>query len=227
MEYMVVIPAAGVGKRMGVGKNKLLIDVKEVPIIVYTINVFENDDWCKGIVLVINENDRSEMEWLIKRYQFKKIQAITTGGLERQYSVFEGLKCMNWDSIVLIHDGARPFVKVKHIHQLVNAVSIYGAAIIAVPVTDTIKKVNDHVVLETVDRTNLWAVQTPQGFQFSLIKEAHERAIQENFVGTDDASLVERMGKDVFIVKGDFDNIKITTVEDLYFAQTILQHKRL
>lgn len=223
MEYHVVIPAAGMGKRMGAEKNKLLLCINRLPILVHTLNVFERDEWCQSIILVIHERDRQEIIRMIKNYRLTKITAIVSGGNERQQSVYRGLDQIQKESIVLIHDGARPFIKEKHIHQLVEKAQSYGAAVLAVPIKDTIKKVSNGIVDETVDRSTLWSVQTPQAFQLNLIKEAHQRAEKDGFIGTDDASLFERIGGKVVVVEGDYENIKITTPEDLTFAQAIME----
>ena len=127
--------------------------------------------------------------------------------------------------LYLVHDAARPFINSEQIHELVAAAEQNGASILAVPVKDTVKKAKDKKVVETVERSSLWAIQTPQAFRMSLLRKAHEKASEENFLGTDDSSLVERLGKDVIIVEGNYDNIKLTTPEDLFFAKTII-HKR-
>ncbi len=226
MNYHVVIPAAGAGRRMGAGKNKLFLELKGKPLIIYTLEIFEKDEWCQSIILVCNENDREEMESLIKKYTITKVSALVTGGPERQHSVYKGLSVIEHDPVVLIHDGARPFVKTAVIRKLVEKTNKYGAATVAVPVKDTIKRVRNHTVSETLERSQLWTVQTPQAFRLSLIKQAHERAVADSFVGTDDASLVERLGQDVLIVTGDYENIKITTPEDLVFAGAIIEKKQ-
>lgn len=223
MQYKVVIPAAGIGRRMGYGKNKLFIPVRDIPIIVHTLAVFERDGWCAEILLVINERDREEINRYIKHYGITKVTELVEGGRERQQSVFSGLKRLEEEEgIVLIHDGARPFVKTEHIHRLVETADREGAAVLAVPVKDTIKKVEGKEVQETVDRSTLWAVQTPQAFRLSVIKKAHELAAKDRFFGTDDASLVERTCQRVKIIEGDYENIKITTKEDLLFAEALL-----
>ncbi|MCU9615254.1 2-C-methyl-D-erythritol 4-phosphate cytidylyltransferase [Caldibacillus lycopersici] len=222
MGYTVVIPAAGIGKRMGAGKNKLLLSINEIPVLVHTLKVFEQDDWCQSIVLAVNDADRKDIHTFISRYSLKKIKTMVKGGKERQHSVYAGLQSIQEETIVLIHDGARPFIKQSHIHQLVEAAKAHGAAILAVPVKDTVKKVENGYVQGTINRDTLWSIQTPQAFSLALIKHAHIMAEQDQFIGTDDASLVERLGEKVIIVEGDYDNIKITTKEDLYFAQAIL-----
>lgn len=227
MEYKVIIPAAGMGKRMGFEKNKLRIHLLNKPIIAYTIEVFEKDPWCSSILLVINEQDRTFMEELVKTSKFSKVKEIVKGGQERQESVYKGLKKIEKESIVLVHDGARPFVHVDDIHKLVQVTSRKGAAVLAVPVKDTIKRVKEGVIQETLVRSELWSIQTPQAFHLSLLKQAYDKAEQEKYIGTDDASLVENMGYKVEIVKGNYNNIKITTQEDLLFAHAIINNNDL
>ncbi|AMV09474.1 2-C-methyl-D-erythritol 4-phosphate cytidylyltransferase [Geobacillus thermoleovorans] len=222
MNYEAIVLAAGRGKRMNAGMNKQFLELGGEPLIVRTLNVFERDERCTRIVLVVNPAERSRFEQLLARFRIQKVAALTDGGEERQYSVYNGLQALAGEEIVLIHDGARPFVRVHHLHELVNAAVQYGAAIPAVRVKDTIKKANGLFVEQTIDRSSLWAVQTPQAFRLSLIMEAHEAAKQAGYLGTDDASLVERIGKPVKIIEGDYRNIKLTTPEDLLFAEAIL-----
>ena len=224
MFYEVVIPAAGQGKRMNAGKNKLFIELSGIPIIIYTLRVFEEDPKCQGIILAINPREEVIFSELIDAYGLKKVKRLVPGGAERQQSVFNGLKQVEAD-IVLVHDGARPFIQEDLIHQLTEAASLHAGAIVAVPVKDTIKKVQDRSVVETVERSSLWSVQTPQAFRVSILYKAHQEAEDDQFLGTDDASLLERMGEQVVIIEGDYDNIKITTQEDLYFAEAILKKK--
>lgn len=226
MEYHVVIPAAGTGKRMGMEKNKLLVPIDEIPVLVHTLKIFENDNWCKSITLVIHKQDRAEISDLIEQFQLRKIAAIVEGGSERQQSVYKGLQQLQSECIVLIHDGARPFVKQKYLHQLVEKANHYGGAVLAVPVKDTIKKVRNRFVEETIDRSTLWSIQTPQAFQLHLIMNAHKKAEEDGYIGTDDASLLERFGGKVVVVEGDYENFKITTPEDLIFANAIIQRQK-
>ncbi|MGG0790513.1 MULTISPECIES: 2-C-methyl-D-erythritol 4-phosphate cytidylyltransferase [Bacillaceae] len=224
MFYEVVIPAAGQGKRMKAGKNKLFIELSGIPIIVYTLRVFEEDPDCRGIILSINPAEKDYFSQLIAAYGLKKVKKLVMGGKERQQSVYNGLQHAG-EEIVLVHDGARPFINVGQISELTTAASLHGGAVIAVPVKDTIKKASNNKVVETVERSSLWAVQTPQAFRVSILKSAYEQAEAEAFLGTDDASLLERINEQVVIIEGNYDNIKITTQEDLYFAEAIL-HKQ-
>jgi 2-C-methyl-D-erythritol 4-phosphate cytidylyltransferase len=225
MTYQVIIPAAGQGKRMGAGKNKLLLELDGIPVFIYTLMVFEDDELCSGVILAINEQEKQEIKNLLNHYGIKKVIGLVPGGKERQDSVYNGVKSLAGDGIVLVHDAARPFIDSKQIQELVSAAEQNGASILAVPVKDTVKKAKDKKVVETVERSSLWAIQTPQAFRMSLLRMAHEIASKENYLGTDDSSLVERLGKDVIIVEGNYDNIKLTTPEDLFFARTII-HKR-
>ncbi|WP_338471308.1 2-C-methyl-D-erythritol 4-phosphate cytidylyltransferase [Niallia sp. XMNu-256] len=225
MTYQVIIPAAGQGKRMGAGKNKLFLELEGEPIFIHTLKVFEKDKNCTGVVLVINENEKDEFKHALQRFGIKKVIAFAPGGEERQYSVFHGIQTIKEDGIVLVHDGARPFVDLDLIADLVVAAKEYGASVPAVPVKDTVKKVIGNKVKETVERSSLWAIQTPQAFRVPLLREAHETAMKDGFLGTDDASLVERLGRDVIIVEGSYNNIKLTTPEDLFVAEMFL-HKR-
>jgi 2-C-methyl-D-erythritol 4-phosphate cytidylyltransferase len=222
MVYQVILPAAGMGKRMGAGKNKLFIELKGIPVFIHTLRIFNSDDQCQEIIMSVHPDDQVEMNHLIKKYQIEKKITFVSGGTERQHSVYNGLKNITVDGIVLVHDAARPFIQKNLIADLVEAAENFGAAVVAVPVKDTIKKVANGMVIETVERSSLWAVQTPQAFRISLLYKAHQQAKKMGFLGTDDASLVEFLGEKVAIVKGDYNNIKLTTPEDLSFANAIL-----
>lgn len=226
MPYKVIIPAAGQGKRMGAGKNKLLVSLNGVPILIHTLKVFESDKECSEIVLAIHPDDEHEFELLLKEYAINKVATLVFGGKERQDSVYNGLKAIgSYEGVVLVHDAARPFIKVETIHKLVTAASNEGGAIVAVPVKDTIKKAVNSQVVETIERSSLWAVQTPQAFRVSVLLEAHNKASIDQFIGTDESSLVERLHYHVAIIEGDYDNIKLTTPEDLFFAEAIMRKR--
>ncbi len=201
MNYEAIVLAAGRGKRMNAGMNKQFLELGGEPLIVRTLNVFERDERCTR--MSSTQPSEADLEQLLVRFRIRKVAALTDGGEERQHSVYNGLQALAGEEIVLIHDGARPFVRVHHLHELVNAAVQYGAAIPAVRVKDTIKKANGLFVEQTIDRSSLWAVQTPQAFRLSLIMEAHEAAKQAGYLGTDDASLVERIGKPVKIIEGE------------------------
>ncbi|RDZ08615.1 2-C-methyl-D-erythritol 4-phosphate cytidylyltransferase [Priestia megaterium] len=222
MKYEIIVLAAGQGKRMKAGRNKQFLTIQNVPLIIHTLQKFEQDPWCSGIVLVVNEKEVEIFEELLTEYPIQKVQSLTVGGDERQHSVYNGLKSLKQAQMVLIHDGARPFVQQNTIHELVEKAASDKAAVLAVPVKDTIKRVEHGTVIETVERSSLWAIQTPQAFLFDVVMDAHEKAKTNEYLGTDDASLVEKAGQKVSIVEGNYDNIKLTTPEDLLYAEAIL-----
>lgn len=223
MDYYVVIPAAGKGKRMKAGMNKVLLELEGQPLIIHTLTLFEADASCRGIVLSVHPDEQSEFRQLLAAYRITKVCAFADGGKERQHSVYSGLKALPPESdIVLVHDGARPFTTKETVSMLVESAQATGAAIAAVPVKDTIKQAKSGIVSQTVERSSLWSVQTPQAFQKAVLLSAQQKAEEEGFLGTDESSLVERTGYPVCIVESDYDNIKLTTPEDLYFARAII-----
>ncbi|WP_093046727.1 2-C-methyl-D-erythritol 4-phosphate cytidylyltransferase [Thalassobacillus cyri] len=222
INYTAIVLAAGQGKRMKAGRNKQFLLLEDKPLIIHTLSVFETDEWCKEIILVINKNEQESMQSLVKFYPFHTTIRFAEGGKERQDSVYEGLRYVSDKSIpVFIHDGARPFVEHQHLHELAEMTQQHQAALLAVPVTDTIKQREDNK-LKTLERNSLWAAQTPQSFSYPLICQAHEQAKAAGYYGTDDASLVERMGRDVVVVQGSYDNMKLTTPEDKVKARSQL-----
>lgn len=226
MAYQVIIPAAGQGKRMGAGKNKLLLELNNIPVLIHTLKVFEEDELCEGIILAIHPQDEEEFILLLKKHNVKKVLDLVPGGKERQDSIYNVLKTVKTEGIILVHDAARPFIQKDQIHRLLDTAQKTDAAIIGVPAKDTMKTVRDNVVKATVERSSLWVVQTPQAFRFSLLYRAYKQAAEDGFVGTDDSSLVERISHPVTMVEGDYDNLKLTTQEDLFFAQAILQKRQ-
>ncbi|WP_078382580.1 2-C-methyl-D-erythritol 4-phosphate cytidylyltransferase [Sutcliffiella halmapala] len=224
MKYQVIVLAAGQGKRMQAGKNKQFIELEGKPVIIHTLTIFENDPLCDQIKLVINEKEIKIFESLLTTHHISKVSEMVIGGRERQDSVYNGLKTLESTEIVLVHDGARPFIRQAVIHRLVEKARQEGAAIVGVPVKDTIKRVSpNEIVEETVERSNLWSIQTPQAFQYNVLMKAHHKAKKEDYMGTDESSLVERINVPVHIVEGDYENIKLTTPEDILIANAILQ----
>lgn len=222
----VVIAAAGKGTRMGMEINKQYLEVLGMPVLARTIQSFEACSLIDEIIVVANEAELGYCNNIIEPFGFRKIRAVTAGGATRQQSVLKGLCKVSADSgIVLIHDGARPFIDEKDIVECIDAAGRYGAAIMAVPAKDTIKSEDKcGFVDETLDRSSLWYIQTPQAFDFKLIMEAHRRAAEDGFEGTDDAVLIERTGHRVRLVMGNYLNIKITTKEDIILAEAICRH---
>lgn len=226
MAVGVVIVAAGSGKRMGAGKNKLWLPLAGRPILAHTVELFVAHPLVDEIVLVVSEVDRAEIaDWLQNTPNHVKL---AIGGAERQDSVRAGLDVLSEDcSYVLVHDAARPFVTAEQIEEVIKRVRVEEAVIMAVPVKDTIKVVSPTGIVEsTPARESLWAVQTPQAFRLSLLREAHQQAAESGKIGTDDAMLVEWMGQQVAVVAGSYENIKITTPDDLWFGEEILRRRK-
>lgn len=224
MSVGVVIPAAGQGKRMGTKESKQFLLFHQKPIFLHTIEVFENHPEVDEIVVVVRETEIERTKRLIKEHGIKKVSKVVAGGRERQESVFMGLKAITTD-LVLVHDAVRPFVTEKAITRLISEIRDYDAAILAVPMKDTVKKVEQNCVFGTLQRNQLWSVQTPQGFRRELLMKAHKEAEKNNDFATDDSALVEKLGVNVRVVDGEYTNIKITTPEDLIFAEAIYQMK--
>lgn len=225
MRYEVVLPAAGSGKRMGAGQNKLFLQLHDCPILIHTLQVFEQDAACTGIWLAVKPEERDYIQSLLQQYDISKVKGLPSGGEERQHSVHSCLKEMNKVEVVLVHDAARPFITHDTIERLTIAAYEKGAAIAGVRAKDTMKKVRDGLIVETVDRDSLWMIQTPQAFRFDLLKEAEDVAEKIGFLGTDEAMLVERLGHEVHIVESTYENVKMTTQEDLIFGEAILANR--
>lgn len=228
MNYELVLLAAGQSRRMKASKNKILIHMLNKPVIEYALDRFVHDEGCQHIVLVVEKNEKFLLEELIQKNKYNRKKPITLviGGKERQDSVNNGLKWLkNKTGIVMIHDGARPFIESSFIQTLYQEALKSGAAILGVPVKDTIKKVVNNKVLETVPRELLWQIQTPQAFDIPLIQRVHQNAEIEGFFGTDDASLVEHYGQTVSLVEGSYENIKLTTPDDLIVGEAILMKR--
>ena len=218
----VIIVAAGSGKRMKAGINKqfLLIDGKEI--LAHTIDKFYNCDEIGEIIVCVKENEEEMLkEKIISKYGYKDIK-IAYGGKERQDTIKNGLEKLDEDSeIVLIHDGARPFIEDEIIKNAISETKEHGATVVGVPVKDTIKIVKDGKITDTPDRSIVWAAQTPQSFKREIVEVSYKNAYEKGIYGTDDAMLAEYAGYEVHMVKGSYDNIKITSPEDMGFAESI------
>lgn len=224
MSVGVVIPAAGQGKRMGTKESKQFLLFHQKPIFLHTIEVFDDHPEIDEIVVVVRGTEIERTKRLIEEQGIKKVSKVVAGGRERQESVFLGLKEITTD-LVLVHDAVRPFVTKKAVTRLISEIRDYDAAILAVPMKDTVKKVEQNCVFGTLQRNQLWSVQTPQGFRRELLMKAHIEAEKNNDFATDDSALVEKLGVNVRVVDGEYTNIKITTPEDLIFAEAIYQMK--
>ncbi|QGQ93593.1 2-C-methyl-D-erythritol 4-phosphate cytidylyltransferase [Paenibacillus psychroresistens] len=227
-QFGVVVVAAGKGSRMGSTESKQYLLMDHKPILVHTLEVFQNIAEVSSIVLVIGAGDESRCEQYTEQYKLTKVSQILSGGSERQASVLKGLRALpldtNW---VLVHDGVRPFVTRRDVLACWQQAIQEGAAVLAVPVKDTIKVVDYAGYIEsTPNRRSLWAIQTPQAFRLGDLINAHEQAEADEFIGTDDAMLLERLGSKVAIVEGSYTNIKITTPEDLTWAEFSIQRDK-
>lgn len=219
-----IIPTSGRGERLTKDSTgKTFVPIAGRPLIAHTLSVFQNLSEIKGIVLVARPSDISSLYTLVDQYHFTKVISIVSGAATRQQSVQNGLDALPPDcDVVVIHDGARPFVSADIIISSISASRLHGASIAALPVIDTIAMSSDHqFVTLTPDRKQLYSVQTPQTFQVDLIKAAYHAAVNDNFSATDDASVVTRLGKQVAIVAGSYQNFKITVPNDLILAEAV------
>lgn len=221
----VIIVAAGSGSRMKANINKQFIRLNDKEIITYTIEKFYNNKNIKDIVIVVKEDEAEFFKKeILYKYNFNNIK-IAYGGKERQDSVYNGIKALDKNcKYVLVHDGARPFVNDEIINKSIEEVQKFKSVVVGVPVKDTIKVVNsNNDIVDTPNRSTLWSVQTPQTFDYNVIKRAYEDAFENNFYGTDDAMLVERIGYTVKMIYGSYNNIKVTTPEDIDMGIQILK----
>ena len=225
MKISAIIPAAGRGTRIGSPTPKQFLFLNGKPILNHTLEVFERSGIIDSLGLVGPEQEvkTTLAQWLETS---SIVTQVVAGGEKRQDSVFNGFQALDKDTdIVVVHDGVRPFVTVEMILESVDAAKRHGAAIVAVPIGDTLKKVNPGGFVEcTVDRERIWKVQTPQAFQYGVLHKAFQKAAADSFHGTDEGSLIERMGGEIKIVSGSELNIKITRREDLVLGESILNN---
>ncbi len=227
---VVLIPAAGKGTRMDSAVKKPYLMLADKPVLSHTIERFEHNSTIDDIFLIVHKSDfKACKNNVIEPYKYKKVRGLIPGGETRQESVFNGLSALTDDvDYVIIHDGVRPFISNEIITKCLEAAAEWGAAVAAVPVKETIKIANeDQFIVQTPNRELLWRVQTPQVFRKTLIETAHKSAIQEDNGAPDDATLVERLGSPVKLVMGSYKNIKLTTPEDMRFAETIVKYKNM
>ena len=224
-----IIPAAGSGTRIGGDIKKQFLPLKGKPIIVHTLQQFEHCPDIDEVALALPESAMSEMEIIVERYRLHKVSKMVLGGVKRQDSVHNVLNklALKESDIVLVHDGVRPFIETKRISHLLKVCKEYDAAILAVQPKDTIRRSTGGGFFDqTLDRTALWLIQTPQAFRAKLLVKAFEIAKKDKFYSTDEAALVERLGVKIRIVEGSYDNIKITTPEDLELGLLIFERWR-
>lgn len=220
-----IVPAAGCGIRMGLPSPKQFYELEGVPILVYTLRIFQKVDAIGNIIAVVPAESCSRVEDLVRQHKLNKVTGIVAGGRERQDSVLAGLEALPAGvELVLVHDGVRPFVPVAVIENCLREAEKSGAAMTAIPVKDTLKSVSDSKVIDrTISRAGVWQAQTPQAATKKLLEEAYRLAAEKkDFSATDEAGLLELMGHPVKVVEGSERNIKITSPEDLILARAIL-----
>ena len=222
----VVFPAAGQAHRMQVGLNKVFLTLAGKPMLLRTLLTFSKVPDVGELIVAVGADEVEPVTSLLGRVKGLAPWRVLEGGTERQYSIRNGLSLVSEEAdIVLVHDAARPLIRRDTIEELIRVVRAEGAAIIAVPEKNTIKiAAEDGTVAATPPRSSLWQVQTPQGFRKDILMEANRKADEDGFLGTDDASLVERLGVPVRIVRGEYSNIKVTTPEDMVVAEAILRN---
>lgn len=223
-----IVLAAGKGSRMQSKIEKQFMLLHNKPVLYYSLKEFELAGIEEIILVTGAENIEYCQKHIIEQYQFKNVKRIVAGGKERYESVYNGLQAVEYSEIVLIHDGARPFITQQMIKDSIKGVREQGACVVGVPVKDTIKVANtDGICIDTPNRSSLWQIQTPQSFWREEIENAYEIAIQKRDTAiTDDAMVMERYGKrNIKIIQGDYKNLKITTPEDMIIAEALINNR--
>jgi 2-C-methyl-D-erythritol 4-phosphate cytidylyltransferase len=218
--YAIVV-AAGRSERMG-GVDKVLAPLVGRPLLAWTLAAFKQCDAIERVVVVASEASLDRVDALVREWRFTKVTDIVPGGATRQASVRAGIDAAPGAAIVAVHDAARPLVTPELIARGVQLARATGAALCAIPSRDTVKDVEDRIVRATPDRARMWLAQTPQVFDRALLLEAHERATDD---ATDDAALVEALGRDVHVYEGAASNVKITTPDDMIIAEALLRDR--
>ncbi len=220
-----IIPAAGVGSRMQKDTPKPFLQLGNSTILEQTIRRFLPLDGLQQVLVATSESFLEKAENVLEEVLPPQIKGrCLVGGKTRQESIYNALQKVSETDLVIVHDAVRPFVKLRHIQHCCNTAEQYGGAVLGVPAKDTIKRIDEQqIIKETPSRKFLWQTQTPQVFQKDLLVRAYQQAIKDNFVGTDDASLVERLGETVKMVKGDRSNFKITYPLDLELAELLIK----
>lgn len=230
MNCCAIVLAAGSGKRMGTAVKKQYLEIKGLPVLAYSLRRLDKQPFIREIILVTSPEEIAYCQKeIVEKYGIRKVTAIVAGGKERCDSVYEGLKACAESEYVFIHDGARPFVSDEVLARLYDDVQCWKACIAAVPSKDTIKVADEKQnIVDTPDRSHLWQAQTPQVFSLALIRECYRKALEEKAAGlTDDASCVEYCNKGpVHLTEGSYDNLKITTPEDLPLAEILCDKYR-
>lgn len=224
MKAAAIIAAAGIGKRMGGSVPKQYLELAGRPVICHTLDRFLDAQIFNEFIIVVEPGrEVSFRKDIVEAFGYPEGWQVVAGGEVRQESVYNGLKYLSGDcNVVLVHDGVRPFVRKSEIRKVAEVAFERGACIMAFRIKETVKRVDSEgIILNTVDRSNLWRADTPQGFRVDILAKAFEMARRDSFVGTDEAMLVERCGGKVAVFEGDGSNIKITTPADLKMAEAI------
>lgn len=227
MNIEVIIPAAGAGQRLGEPIPKAFVELKGKPLVCYALKAFELTPTIKQIILAVPIDYMEKFQALAEEYGISKARVVVPGGMTRQLSVGQALDSVSADAdYVLVHDAARPFITAQGIQNFIAKGYGEAAAVLAVPVKSTVKRSNSQgYVEETLERNQLWEIQTPQMFRADVLRRAHTQAPDAN--ASDDAVLVERLGERVKIIEGHDGNIKITTPEDLRWAEWVIEQKKV
>jgi len=227
MSVLAIIPAAGLGVRMGTNTPKQFLSLEGVPIFIYTLRKFATCGAIDEILLALRDEDRERAQGDIDREGFGKPVRLVTGGATRQETVTRALaQAPPATEVVVVHDAVRPFVDVDTIWRVVEAARNQGAVILGVPSVDTVKQVQQRTILGTLPRERIVLAQTPQAFRMEVLQEAFHRAAEDGFNGTDESSLVERLGHQVTVLMGSDRNIKITKPSDLPLARLYIAQER-
>jgi 2-C-methyl-D-erythritol 4-phosphate cytidylyltransferase len=234
-KIVAIVPAAGLGKRFGASGKKTFATLDSMPLLAHTLKRLNSEPLITDIIPVLRGQDTKVGLEIAEKYDLEKVRWIAAGGPERQDSIYNGMRLLEEmgggippDTLILVHDGARPVIPKGTIHRLISEVEEVDGAAPGVPAKETLKTVDENsFITSTVDRDKIRAIQTPQVFTFSVLKKAYEKAFADGFYGTDDAALVERIGGKIKIIPGSAMNIKVTTPEDLHLVQYIIEKEKV
>jgi 2-C-methyl-D-erythritol 4-phosphate cytidylyltransferase len=233
-KVIAIVPSAGLGRRFGSDANKPFQILGGKPLVVWALETLESVEAIEEIIPVLRKEDVERGIEVFRSYNISKTKRVAAGGKERQDSVYNGLKLIgDKNCIVLIHDGVRPFIEKDLIEKVIKellkggkgGLKSFDGVVFGVPVKDTIKEAESGIIKSTIRRDSLWAIQTPQVFPYKKISAAYKKSIKEGFYSTDDAALMERYGGKIKVIMGSYSNIKITTPDDLIFAEYLLSKK--
>jgi len=223
-----IVPAAGIGRRFDGTVRKTFVSLNGTPLLIHTLNRLQDIEGITEIIPVLKEEDIEKWSEVIDANGLSKVKRVVPGGRERQDSVYNALKILNEEGLILIHDGVRPLFSARLVERLINEIDGFDGVVPALPIKDTVKVIDDeNIVVSTEDRNKLRAVQTPQVFPLRVIKDAYNRAYADGFYATDDAALVERMGGRVKVIEGSPFNIKVTTPDDLEMVEYLIKKQNL